>query len=264
MKIACFSVAAMDFFPQQNKYYAGGNSLNQAIRFRQMGHQSAFVGALGTDKAGDRLAALMQTESVDVSHMHRINGSTACNKIINDDLGERYGIEGAWEGGVYEEFDLEEADWEYISQFDIWSTHANSPCYLSALERKNSAQFMSVDFLHLKDYELLQKSLRVLDIAYFGGTADMSDDLAQIARHNKGIIVLTLGAEGSIAFEGDRSYTQKALTTDKVVDSTGCGDAFQAAFTACYFKTKDIQASLLAGAELGNEAAMSFGGIPWK
>jgi hypothetical protein len=29
MKVACFSVAAMDFFPQQNKYYAGGNSLNQ-------------------------------------------------------------------------------------------------------------------------------------------------------------------------------------------------------------------------------------------
>ena len=108
MKAACFSVAAMDFFPQQNKYYAGGNSLNQAIRFRQMGHQSAFVGALGTDDAGDRLAALLQTESVDVSHMHRINGHTACNKIINDDLGERYGIEGAWEGGVYEDYQLEE------------------------------------------------------------------------------------------------------------------------------------------------------------
>jgi sugar/nucleoside kinase (ribokinase family) len=264
MKAACFSVAAMDFFPQQSKYYAGGNSLNQAIRFRQMGHQSAFAGALGTDDAGDRLAALLQAESVDVSRMRRVNGRTACNKIINDDLGERYGIEGAWEGGVYEEFELREADWEYISKFDVWSTHANSPCYLSALERKNSTQFMSVDFLHLRDYELLRKSLRVIDIAYFGGTTDMINDLAQIAKDNSGIIVLTLGAEGSIAFEGDRSYTQKALTTDKVIDATGCGDAFQAAFTASYFNTKDIRASLLAGAELGNEAAMSFGGIPWR
>jgi sugar/nucleoside kinase (ribokinase family) len=264
MKAACFSVAAMDFFPQQNKHYAGGNSLNQAIRFRQMGHQSAFVGALGTDDAGNRLSALLQTESVDVSHMHRISGRTACNKIINDDLGERYGIEGAWEGGVYEEFQLGPADWEYINQFEVWSTHANNPNYLSALKRKKSTQFMSVDFLHLKDYELLQKSLKTVDIAYFGGTSDMINDLAQIAKDNRGIIVLTLGAEGSIAFEGDRSYTQKALTTDKVIDSTGCGDAFQAAFTATYFNTKDIRASLLAGAELGNQAAMSFGGIPWK
>jgi fructoselysine 6-kinase len=165
---------------------------------------------------------------------------------------------------VYEEFKLDDADLEYISRFDVWSTHANSPCYLGALERKSSAQWMSVDFLHLKDYELLQKSLRVIEIAYFGGTADMIDDLARIAKANRGVIVLTLGAQGSIAFEGDRSYTQPALTTGKVVDSTGCGDAFQAAFTASYFNKKDIRAALLAGAELGDKAAMSFGGVPWK
>jgi sugar/nucleoside kinase (ribokinase family) len=263
MKVACFSVAAMDFFPQQNKHFAGGNSLNQAIRYRQMGHQSAFVGALGTDEAGDRIAALLQTESVDSSHVHRIHGNTARNQIINDDAGERYGVEGSWDGGVYDNFELGEADWEYISGFDVWSTHVNCPSYLSALERKTSRQFISVDFLHLKEYDLLEKSLRVVDIVYFGGTADMVDDLTRIAKGNRGLLVLTLGAEGSIAFEGDRSYTQKALPIDKVIDTTGCGDAFQSAFTATYFNTKDIRASLLAGAELGRKAASSYGGIPW-
>jgi fructoselysine 6-kinase len=48
----------------------------------------------------------------------------------------------------------------------------------------------------------------------------------------------------------DRAYSQKALATGKVVDATGCGDAFQAAFTASYFATKDIRAALWAGAEL--------------
>ena len=264
MKVACFSVAALDFFPQQNQYFAGGNSLNQAVRYSDMGHQSAFVGALGTDDAGDQITALLKAEAVDISHMYRINGQTACNKIINDDAGERYGIEGAWEGGVYEKFELGEADWEHIKGFEVWSTHANGPCYLNALKRKSKSQFMSVDFLHLKDYDLLEKSLRVVDIAYFGGTADMADDLARIAKDNRGILVLTLGAEGSIAFEGDKPYTQKALPLDKVLDTTGCGDAFQSAFTATYFNTKDIRASLLAGAELGKKAATNFGGIPWK
>ncbi len=264
MKVACFSVAAMDYFPQQDKYFAGGNSLNQAIRFRQMGHASAFVGALGTDEAGDRLAALLQAESVDVSRMRRMDGHTARNRIINDDSGERYGVEGAWEGGVYEQFKLDETDWDYLKRFDAWATHANGPNYSSALARKKPSQFMSVDFLHLKDYELLQKSLDVVDIAYFGGTPEMAPDLAAIAKANRGIIVLTLGAQGSIAFEGGRTYTQKALTTGKVIDTTGCGDAFQAAFTASYFATKDIRASLLAGAELGYTAAMSFGGVPWR
>jgi len=264
MKIACFSVAAMDFFPQQNKHFAGGNSLNQAVRFRQMGHHSAFVGALGTDQAGDRIFGLMQSEGVDTSHTYRIEGATACNQIVNDDAGERYGVDGAWNSGVYDEFKLSEADWEYINSFDVWSTHANGPNYLNALERKKDRQFMSVDFLHLKDYELLEKSLRMIDIAYFGGTPDMAGNLARIAKHNRGILVLTLGADGSIAFEGDRSYTQNALPIDKVVDATGCGDAFQAGFTSTYFKTKDIKASLQAGAELGKIAASCFGGIPWK
>ena len=50
---------------------------------------------------------------------------------------------------------------------------------------------------------------------------------------------------------------------DKVIDTTGCGDAFQAAFTASYFAIQNVEASLLAGAELGRKAAMRHGGIPW-
>ena len=264
MKAACFSVAAMDCFPQQKQYFAGGNSLNQTIRYRQLGHESAFVGALGTDEAGDRIATLLQRTGVDVSHLYRRKGITACNQLINDTAGERFGVEGAWQSGVYVEFRLSETDWKFISGFDVWSTHADGPNYRSALERKTTAQFMSVDFLHLKDYELLRKSLHTIDIAYFGGTADMANDLAAIAKTTRGVVVLTLGAEGSIAFAGDKTFVQPALPIENVVDTTGCGDAFQAAFTATYFPTKNIQASLLAGATLGKKAAMSFGGVPWE
>ena len=105
MKAACFSVEALDFFPQKDQHFVGGNSLNQTLRFRQMGHTSAFVGAFGTDNAGDRIAALLQAGLVDVSHMHRVNGHTACNQLINDEKGERYGMDGAWQGGVYEAVD---------------------------------------------------------------------------------------------------------------------------------------------------------------
>lgn len=264
MRAACFSVAAMDFFPSVGRHFAGGNSLNQTIRYRQLGYESAFVGALGTDEAGDRIAQLLRKSAVDVSHLCRLKGITACNQIDNDKTGERFGVEGAWRSGVYVEFRLSEADWEFISGFDVWSTHADGPNYLTALERKTKGQLMSVDFLHLRDYALLEKSLRTIDIAYFGGSADMADDLARISKVNRGIIVLTLGAEGSIAFEDGRRFAQNALPIERVVDTTGCGDAFQAAFTACYFHTKDIPAALLAGANAGKEAAMSYGGAPWR
>jgi fructoselysine 6-kinase len=255
----------MDHFVQLDQHLVGGNALNQAVRFRQMGHDSAFVGALGTDLPGDHIADLLAAYSIDVSHTHRVNGRTATNQIVNDDAGERYGIEGAWEGGVYEQYRLTPPDWAFMEGFDVWTTHANGPSYGDALERKNGRQFMAVDFLHLQDYVLLEKSVSTaVDIAYFGGSADMVDDLACIARaHPQGIIVLTLGQEGSIAFQGDKSFTQEALPVEKVVDTTGCGDAFQAGFTATYYRTQDIRASLLAGAELGRETALHYGATPW-
>lgn len=263
MKVACFSVAALDYYPQLDLHFAGGNALNQAIRFRQVGIDSAFVGALGNDEAGDRLFDLLTAESVDCLRLHRVKGNTACNQLTNDEHGERYGVDGAWQGGVYEAFELTEQDWDYIKDFDIWATHANGPNYLDALRRKTSKQFLCVDFLHLKDYKLLRKSMNTVDIAYFGGTPDMVDELANIAKETGGLIVLTLGPEGSIAFHGDSTFKQAALTLDPVVDTTGCGDAFQTAFTAHYFKTRDVAASLLAGAELGRVAASAFGGVPW-
>jgi len=59
LKVACFTVAALDYFPQQKDHFAGGNSLNQAVRLKQMGHDTAFVGALGNDVFGDRIEELM-------------------------------------------------------------------------------------------------------------------------------------------------------------------------------------------------------------
>lgn len=264
MKIACFTVAALDYFPQQSQHFAGGNSLNQAIRLRQMGYETAFIGALGTDETGDRLYRLLKDAKVDVSHLHRLEGKSATNRIFNDEAGERYGVDDAWDGGVYETFLMSEQDWLFVEGFDVWVTHANNPNYREALKRKPKGIFMGVDFLHFKEYELLQQSLDTIDIAYFGGTADMIDDLECMAKNRAGIIVLTLGADGSMAFVDDHVYRQEALPLAKVVDTTGCGDAFQAAFTVSYCQTKDVRAALLAGAELGRIAAQTHGGVPWN
>lgn len=264
MKVACFTVAALDYFPQQNEHFAGGNSLNQAVRLKQMGHDTAFVGALGMDEAGDRIMELLRAESVDCSHTHRLEGKTATNRILNDESGERFGIDDAWSGGVYETFKLNEEDWQFLAGFDVWVTHANNPNFREALKRKPRHIFMGVDFLHFKEYGLLEDSLDILNVAYFGGTPDMADDLSRLANGRKGIVVLTLGAEGSRAFVDDKVYRQTALPVEKVIDTTGCGDAFQAAFTMEYYKSRNVTAALLAGAELGRIASQTYGGVPWK
>ena len=261
MKVACFTVATMDYFPQQRRHFPGGNALNQAVRFSDLGLESAFIGAVGTDSAGDTIQSLFEKRHVDTSHMYRLPGATANNQLVNDESGERFGVEGTWTGGVYDEFTMSDDDWDYIANFELWSTHADGKHYETALERKSTSNFLVVDFLHFNTYELLLKGRDTVDIAYFGGVPEQQKELEKLSRDFPGLIALTLGAKGSIAIRDGETFYQPALPIDKVVDTTGCGDAFQSGFTARYIASRNIQKSLMQGAEMGRKAAMNYGGI---
>lgn len=259
MKIACFTVAAADYFPQQEKTYGGGNALNQSLIFSKFGYKSYFIGAVGSDEWGTKIIDYLKANHINISHLFQLDGNTATNQIINDEKGERYGIEGAWQNGVYGDFKIPEKSWKTMLSADLWVTHCNCPDYLEALKRKTNKQKMSVDFLHLESRELLEKSLPIIDIAFIGGTPDMIDYLVKLSEISDKLIVLTLGAEGSIAFKKGKQYIQSALPLDSVVDTTGCGDAFQAGFAAEYFISGNITVALQKGAEAGRLTAMHYG-----
>jgi fructoselysine 6-kinase len=263
LKAASFTVAVLDYFCLQDEHFAGGNALNQAVHYSQAGIESALVGAVGNDHPGTRLFSLLHGHGVDTSHLYSVEGETARNSIRNDEAGERFGVEGSWQGGVYEDFKLSEDDWAFLTGFDIWSTHANCPNFEETLRRKSDAQCLAVDFLHLEDFEHLKSSLGKIDIAFVGGEASLKDSLCELAVEMDALIVLTLGAEGSIAFKGDKVFRQEALPVDIVVDTTGCGDAFQAAFCRSYIQSGDVQVALRAGSHAGMVASMRYGGVPW-
>jgi fructoselysine 6-kinase len=73
--------------------------------------------------------------------------------------------------------------------------------------------------------------------------------------------VSTLGAEGSVALFKNKRYYQKAIEVDKIIDTTGCGDAFQAAFSIEWLKTKDIEKSLKEGSIAASKVLNFVGGV---
>jgi len=62
------------------------------------------------------------------------------------------------------------------------------------------------------------------------------------------LVVVTEGKKGSFAYFKNKIFYQKAKKIETVVDTTGCGDAYTAAFIATYFKTADIEKSMEKGA----------------
>ena len=259
MRVACFTLAVMDKFPQQGKQFAGGNAFNQAIRFAQLGWETSFVGAIGTDAAGDELDSFLRLHGVDLSRRARLPGHTASNTIVNDGNGERFSVEGTWSGGVYDRFRLSEEDWQFLAGQHVWVTHANCPDYATVLHRKPEGMFLAVDFLHHDEDELIRPSLGIADLVFFGGTPALEARLAVYSKTTSSVLVLTLGSGGSVAFKGGTVYRQPALQVERVLDTTGCGDAFQAAFSNAYYRDRDIPAALLSGAESGRLATQRYG-----
>lgn len=267
MKFACFSVAAMDYFPQQNCYCAGGNSLNQAIHLAKLGHETAFVGAVGQDAAGDGILKILDATGVDASHCVQLPGATASNRIINDSDGERFGEEGAWQDGVHAVHAFDSNTWQYLSFFDVWCTDGGDPHFRDTIEHKQrlaEPPRLCVDYLHLPDPGLLEQTLPHVDLAFVGGSPETLSLVEPLAHmHPERIVVVTLGAAGSIAYHRSKQWRQPALPIDKVLDTTGCGDAFQAAFTAAFFSSSgDIEKSLYEGAKSGRDNTRFFGAQP--
>jgi sugar/nucleoside kinase (ribokinase family) len=77
------------------------------------------------------------------------------------------------------------------------------------------------------------------------------------------LVALTMGSEGCAIQGKDQSqFLQLAAPKAEVVDSTGAGDAFAAAFLKSYLETKDLEAAGKAGIRQGAIAVTLSGGRP--
>lgn len=78
-------------------------------------------------------------------------------------------------------------------------------------------------------------------------------------------VVVTLGKQGVMLYHyNDENIMvhihQNALVIDKVIDTTGAGDAFAGGFIASWVTSKDISAALMHGCSAGGGAVTVFGG----
>jgi len=67
------------------------------------------------------------------------------------------------------------------------------------------------------------------------------------------ILIVTDAEKGSYGYYKNEKYFQKAISPKKIVDTTGCGDAYTAGFVAQYLKSKDIKFSMESGAKYAAE-----------
>jgi len=262
MKITALTSFCVDYFPELEKVYVGGNSLNFATQCKLLGYEDTFIiGAVGKDQFGKRIEDHLDRAAISRTRLYTIDAPTASNKIFIDEKGDRYFKDDSWNGGAFDEFRLSESDWESMADSDMVAMPAGDPNLTALLNRRNQSQLVVIDFLDYLGIDFIKEHIDAIDIVFLSGKEDMLDDLQALSAQKETLIVPTLGAKGSVAFlEGQRHF-QEAVAVDDIVDTTGCGDAFQAAFSTAWFKTKDITKSLEAGAIAASKVLEFVGGV---
>jgi fructoselysine 6-kinase len=119
------------------------------------------------------------------------------------------------------------------------------------------------DFLDLSDYKkdpgILEQSIEQLTISFISGDHDLVENLRPLSRTTGCLIVITLGEDGSAAILKGEPIFQPSFKVTETLDSTGCGDAFQAAFTVSYWRERNLQRALESGARQASTVIQHYG-----
>lgn len=73
------------------------------------------------------------------------------------------------------------------------------------------------------------------------------------------VLVITLDKNGSYSYYKNQIVHQKAIPVDKIIDTTGAGDAYTAGFISSYYKTKNIEKAMEAGANYASKIIQKIG-----
>ena len=260
MKIVAVGDNCVDIYANLGKTFPGGGPVNFAVQACRAGVDAAYVGLIGDDTHGDWIADALVEEGVDITHLIRQHGPTARAwvELVNRD---RTFIRS--DRGVREQLVITPDMHAFIAGADLVHTTLDGRVDAYIAEWYAAGCRVSYDF----SYRATPAQIELLPyvaVAFFSGQAfnleEAREQAITLQRHAAGIVVITLGARGSLAYDGVDDVFQPAVYAE-VVDTLGAGDAFQAAFMLAYLRGDGLGDALHAGAVCAAQACTSLGGF---
>ena len=150
-----------------------------------------------------------------------------------------------------------------MKQFDV--VHSGNYCFTERELPKLKAAGITVSFDFSDDStdEYYEQIAPFVDFAFFSAADAASEDeirerLAWVKSLGPRFVSATAGAEGCIAYDGERFYECGIVPAEKVVNTVGAGDSYIAGFTKGVLDGLDVPACMRAGAELSSRVIGSF------
>ena len=249
VKIATVGDNCMDVYENIGKAYPGGNPVNVAVYFVRMGGEASYVGQVGTDNYGKLMVEAISAKGVDVSHVRAVEGSTAIThvELINGDR-----IMGDYEEGVLANFHLTDEEVDFLGSHEmvVSALWGNAQGYFPKI-REKGAKIAYDAATRPFDPAAVEAIPHVNYFFYSGDEGDTYQSRQQMRKlHAMGpeIVVMTMGEEGSLAFDGENFY-EFGIVECPVVDTMGAGDSYISGFVKGILENKTIPQCMEMGAE---------------
>lgn len=229
---------------------SGGSVANSCAVAALLGARVAFLGKVADDRLGDAFARDIAASGVTFPTARLVGGApTACCLILVTPDAQR--TMNTFLGACVE-FGASDLDHAMIAQsaitylegylFDPPSAQAafHEAAAIARDAGRKVALSLSDAFCVDRHREAFRALLARIDILFANEVELCSlyetntlDEAVDLARHAIKLVIVTRGAEGSMILQGDETILIEAIPTD-VVDTTGAGDSYAAAFLAAY------------------------------
>ena len=291
MKIVCLGDVALDVVVRPAggvlrgsdvagsvRIVPGGSAANVAVWAARLGAAAAFIGAVGDDQAGAWLRADLQREGVE-AHMPMVGAPTAAITSLVDGDGERAMIADRGAAAALAPEHIERAFLSpgcrlHLPAYSLFGEPMAGAAIRAVHYGREAGGSIAIDSSSVGPLAAYgrERFLRLVEEigpdvlfvnadegAYLSGCTAAEDGVRSL-RRLASLVVWKQGADGALAL-GDE-LVRAPGTHVEVVDSTGAGDAFAAAFTVAALGGAEVRTALERGNELAARVVGQMGARP--
>lgn len=259
-----------------NIYFSlGGGGINTALTFANQGFDVAFCGMIGKDLQGEEILKELKKNRINqdmVFQTEKAKTDHSTILLIKDQDRTILTYRGASQLLKISDIDfktIKKTKWIYLAPLSKQLFSLFVPLVDFAFDNNiKVAVNPGMDQLKLSK-ELLRKTLKKIDVLILNkeeaailtnrNYQNEEEILNELKTLNNKIKIMTKGSEGLIVLD-DKNIYSAAVLNDRVIETTGAGDAFASGFLSVYIKNNnDIEKAIQFGSANATACLKKYG-----
>lgn len=265
--------------------HTGGAETTVAVGVVRQGHTAGWISSLGSDEFGMLIRRTFMGEGVDMSRVstdtQRPTGIFFREAVGNGEYRNFYYRKNSAASAITPE-QLDEdyiagAKYLHVTGITLAVSKSAADTVIRAMEiaKAHGVKVVFDPNLRLKMWtieqarETIDKLWELVDIALPGqdegelllGKSEPDDIAAELMSRGVGTVIVKIGADGAIGYQGKERVFSPGFKVKHVVDAFGAGDSFAAGVIAASLKGWDLEQTLRYANAIGAMAVSAPGNI---